>query len=69
MERSENSTVRRLAAESEVGKVILRYAHGLDRRDFAMVWACFQPGAHVRGTSFEGPLESYLPRLLDGVRH
>ena len=60
--------VRRLAAESEVGKVILRYARGLDRRDFAMVWDCFDPDARVEGTSFGGPLRTYLPRLLDGVR-
>ncbi|WP_165968905.1 nuclear transport factor 2 family protein [Actinomadura sp. KC06] len=62
------ATVRRLAAESGAGQVILRYARGLDRRDFDMVWDCFHPDAHVEGTSFGGPLRSYLPRLLDGVR-
>jgi hypothetical protein len=60
--------VRRLDAESGAGQVILRYAHGLDRRDFGMVRDCFHPDAHVEGTSFGGPLRSYLPRLLDGVR-
>lgn len=65
---STESIVRRLAAESAVGQVILRYAHGLDRRDFAMVWECFLPDARVEGTSFGGPVRTYLPRLLDGVR-
>ena len=62
------ATILRLAAESEVAKVILRYADGVDRRNFDQVWACFAPDANVKGSSFGGPLSEYLPRLLEGVR-
>lgn len=62
------SALARLVDEAEVARVILRYARGLDRREFADVWSCFAPDAHVRGTRFEGALEVYLPQLLEGVR-
>jgi hypothetical protein len=59
--------VRRLVDEREVAKVILRYARGIDRRDFDLVWSCFAPDAYVKGSSFSGPLREYLPNLLSGV--
>jgi ketosteroid isomerase-like protein len=62
------SAVRRLIDESDVSQVILRYADGIDRRNFDQVWECFAPDAHVDGSAFSGPLDEYLPRLLDGVR-
>ena len=55
--------VRRLADESEVAKVILRYARGIDRRDFDLVRSCFAPDAFVKGSSFSGPVSEYLPEL------
>lgn len=62
------AALRRLIDEADVSQVILRYADGLDRRDFDQVWACFAPDADVVGSSFSGPLGEYLPRLLEGVR-
>jgi ketosteroid isomerase-like protein len=54
--------------EADVSQVILRYADGLDRRNFDQVWACFAPDAEVVGSAFSGPLRDYLPRLLEGVQ-
>jgi hypothetical protein len=59
--------VRRLIDEADVAKVILRYAKGIDSRDFDLVWSCFAPDAYCKGSSFEGPLDQYLPNLLKGV--
>jgi len=59
--------VRRLIDESDVSKVILRYADGIDRRNFDQVWACFAPDAWCKGSAFTGPLSEYLPTLLKGV--
>ena len=61
--------VRRLVDEADVAKVILRYADGIDRRNFDQVWACFAPDAHCKGSAFEGPLSEYLPNLLKGVEN
>jgi hypothetical protein len=59
--------VRRLIDESDVAKVILNYARGIDRRDFDLVRSCFAPDAYVKGSSFSGPVSEYLPTLLGGV--
>jgi hypothetical protein len=60
--------LRRVIDEIDVSQVILRYADGVDRRDFDQVSQCFAPDAYVTGTSFSGPLAEYFPRLVDGVR-
>lgn len=62
------AALRRLVDEADVAQVILRYADGIDRRDFDQVRACFRPNAVVEGSSFSGPLADYLPKLLEGVR-
>jgi SnoaL-like domain len=62
------AALRRLVDEADVSQVILRYADGVDRRRFDQVWDCFAPGAYVSGSSFSGPLDEYLPRLLEGVQ-
>jgi hypothetical protein len=61
------AVVRRLADEADVARVMLQYARGLDHREFDLVRACFAPGAQVEGSSFSGPVETYLPNLLEGV--
>jgi SnoaL-like domain len=63
-----DAALRRLIDEADVAQVILRYADGLDRRDFDQVWQCFAPDAYVNGSSFSGALSDYLPQLLEGVR-
>ena len=62
------AALRRLVDEADVSQVILHYADGIDRRQFDRVWACFAPDAYVSGSSFSGPLDEYLPKLLEGVR-
>jgi hypothetical protein len=62
------AALRRLVDEADVSQVILRYADGVDRRQFDQVWDCFAPDAYVSGSSFSGPLAEYLPRLLEGVQ-
>jgi hypothetical protein len=62
------AALRRLIDEADVSQVILRYADGIDRRQFDRVWACFAPDAYVSGSSFSGPLDEYLPKLLEGVQ-
>jgi hypothetical protein len=65
-----------LAAERAITRVILRYARGVDRLDFAMVRSCFHPDARIAyGDYFSGGLEEAmawleqsLPRL-DGTLH
>ena len=65
-----------LMAEREISRVILRYAHGVDRLDFPAVRACFHPDARIHyGDWFSGDLdegiawlERSLPRL-DGTLH
>jgi hypothetical protein len=59
--------LRRLTDEADVATVMLDYARGIDRRQFDLVWRCFAPGARIEGTSFSGPVETYLPTLLAGV--
>jgi hypothetical protein len=61
------AAVRRLIDETDVSKVILRYARGIDRREFDLVRSCFAPDAYVKGSSFSGPVSEYLPTLLGGV--
>jgi hypothetical protein len=62
------SAVRRLTDDASVAQVVLRYADGLDRREFEQVTACFDPGGSVRATRFEGTFAEYLPHLYDNVR-
>lgn len=62
------ATLRRLLDEADVAQVILRYADGLDRRNFDEVWRCFAPDAYVTGSAFSGTVSDYLPRLIEGVR-
>jgi len=62
------AALRRLVDEADVSQVILRYADGVDRRRFDQVWDCFAPDAYVSGSSFSGPLNEYLPKLLEGVQ-
>ena len=62
------SAVQRLIDEADVAQVVLRYADGLDRREFERVTALFVPEGSVRGTTFEGPATEYLAQLYDSVR-
>lgn len=53
--------LRALLDERAIHRVLTRYATGIDRRDFAMVAACYHPGATDDHGSFEGTVEEFLP--------
>ncbi len=61
--------VRALADRRAVADVVLAYARGVDRRDWAAVRACFEEDAVVEGTVHQAPLEPYLRSLVEGVEH
>ena len=45
----------------DIQDVLLRYARGVDRRDWAAVAACFLPGATDRHGDFTGTIEAFVP--------
>jgi hypothetical protein len=51
----------------DVLQVPVRYAHGIDRRDWDLVERCFAPTAFVRGSRTQAALPDYLPDLRVGV--
>lgn len=59
--------VARLVDERGVRDVMLRYARGVDDRDWARVRSCFTVDAFVKGTGFAGVRDEYLDRLVAGV--
>ncbi|HEY2563576.1 MAG TPA: nuclear transport factor 2 family protein [Acidimicrobiales bacterium] len=61
--------VRRVTDELAMQRVMVNYARGIDRRNWDLVRSCFTADAFVHGTSFEGPLDTYLDILRPGVEH
>jgi hypothetical protein len=56
--------LERLRAEREIGRVMLRYARGIDRLDLEEVRRCFHPDARLHyGARFQGGLEEALEWL------
>ena len=64
---SVDEMVRELWDKSHVGEVPMRYARGVDRRDWALVRSCFSADAFVDGTRSTGPVDDYLAELRPGV--
>jgi hypothetical protein len=56
-----------MTVREDVGDVVLRYARGVDRRDWELVRACFADEAMVEGSRFSGPIDEYLAILRPGV--
>jgi hypothetical protein len=56
-----------MTTREDVHDVILRYARGVDRRDWDLVRSCFADDAVIEGTRFSGPIDEYLPMLRPGV--
>ena len=50
-----------LLAERAIRRVLMRYARGIDRRDFALVASCYHPGATDDHGSFRGTIEEFIP--------
>ncbi len=59
--------MRQLYDRAEVQQVPLRYARGVDRRDWELVRSCFGPAAYVDGTRSSGQVDAYLAELRPGV--
>jgi len=59
--------VRELWDRAQVTDVPLRYARGVDRRDWELVRSCFGDDAFVDGTRSTGPVDAYLSELRPGV--
>jgi hypothetical protein len=59
--------VRELWDRAQVTDVPLRYARGVDRRDWALVRSCFSDDAFVDGTRATGPVDAYQSELRPGV--
>lgn len=57
--------VRELLDRAAIRDVLLRYAHGVDRRDLAAVAACFTPDASYKGSLGEGSIEVALRSLRE----
>ena len=62
-----DDALAQLLDERAVRQVMLRYARGVDDRDWTQVDACFAPDASMEGTGFSGPRDEYLERLVAGV--
>lgn len=56
-----------MTAREDVGDVVLRYARGVDRRDWDLVRSCFSDDAVVEGSRFSGVIDDYLAMLRPGV--
>jgi hypothetical protein len=55
-------------AEREISRVILRYARGVDARDFDRVRGCFHADARIHyGDWFSGDLEAGMAFLEDSI--
>ncbi|MFA5883943.1 MAG: nuclear transport factor 2 family protein [Acidimicrobiia bacterium] len=50
----------RLWAESEIRRVLLRYARGIDRLDLELVRSCYHPDATDSHGSFDGTVDEYV---------
>ena len=59
--------VARLVDERAVKDVMLRYARGVDDRDWERVRSCFAPDAFIAGTGHSGVRDEYLEQLFVGV--
>ncbi len=51
-----------------IREVLLRYARGVDARDFALVASCFTPDAGYRGALASGTIADALAALPDRMR-
>ncbi|MDF5753438.1 nuclear transport factor 2 family protein [Spongiactinospora sp. TRM90649] len=52
-----------LMDERDITRVVLRYAHGIDRGDIDMVAACYHPGAYDDHGYASGTVEEFTARL------
>lgn len=53
------------AIERAITRVLLRYAHAVDRRDYDAVAACYWPDATDRHATFDGDAVAYVAWLRE----
>ncbi len=62
-------STQNLADRAAIHDVMMRYARGIDRRDYALVRSCFTPDAHTDyGWIYQGPLDGLIARIESGLR-
>jgi 3-phenylpropionate/cinnamic acid dioxygenase small subunit len=62
-----DDALAQLLDERAVQRVMLRYARGIDARDWDEVRACFASEAFIAGTGHSGMRDEYLEQLFAGV--
>ncbi len=62
-----DADVRRLLDESDVRRVMIDYARGVDTKNWDLVRSIFADGAYVAGTRSQGEVGPYLESLIPGV--
>lgn len=61
--------VRELWDRENIAKVPRAYSRGVDRRDWALVRACFAEDCYVDGSRASAPIDEYLAGLIPGVEY
>jgi len=56
-----------LWAERCIRRLVVRYARGIDRRDWDLVRSCFADDAFIDGSRWSLPIDEYFPQLRTGV--
>lgn len=64
---SESDRLRRLLDELEIRNVLARYARGVDRRDPAMIRACYHDGAVDHHGTFDGDADQFTSWVIEEV--
>lgn len=67
MNDTESAQLRMLVDREAIRDVILRYCHGADRSDEAVVQSVYWPGAWDDHGVFAGPAEDFIPFLLQSA--
>jgi hypothetical protein len=63
-----NEEVRELLDKQAIHEVMMRYCRGIDRCDEALIRSAYHPGAHDDHGEFRGPVEEFIPWVLDALR-
>lgn len=67
MSRTTDEAIRQLADRAAIQDVMLRYAHGVDRKDLDLVASCFTSDASYEGALAHGTIADALARLCDAM--
>jgi len=63
----DDATLERLAAESEIGTLLRRYARGIDRFDVELVRSCYHPDAIDEHGSYSGGVDGFCDWLDEAL--